>query len=258
MKRWSVFILGLFLLFGLTKGAECALIDYNLSGQITDWTLEDWDPRGIVHPQEVFGISVGDHFKINFTLDTNAIQSSINSYEYWPTFFYDHSMQMSWDLKIKQYYVGLLGPYLVGGGTSFSSFSPFSFQNSFQQFGWDSLDGALRFVSKSGDPVYFNGIENILNLDNFYSSFYLYGDFRGYIDDNLEVGGLIIHGEIDKLKTKYRPVSNLSASLLQESGNFVGTIDTLNAHPVPEPSTLLLLGSGLLGLAWFGKRRFRK
>ena len=35
-------------------------------------------------------------------------------------------------------------------------------------------------------------------------------------------------------------------------------VDTVSINAVPEPSTLLLLGSGLLGLLGYGKRRFKK
>jgi hypothetical protein len=54
------------------------------------------------------------------------------------------------------------------------------------------------------------------------------------------------------------PVRLLIYGLTGLSGNFHTQVDWVDISSVPEPSTMLLLGSGLIGLAGYGKKKFFK
>lgn len=52
------------------------------------------------------------------------------------------------------------------------------------------------------------------------------------------------------------PIQPLTIHWTQECGNDYLNLDA-DINPVPEPATMLLLGSGLIGLGWFGRRKVR-
>jgi len=78
------------------------------------------------------------------------------------------------------------------------------------------------------------------------------GEIGDFLEFNLYGGwhgGLIDFGIYEPILEDW----DISKALVLFKGEM-----NLNASPVPEPATMFLLGTGLIGLAGFGRKRFRK
>jgi len=96
----------------------------------------------------------------------------------------------------------------------------------------------------------------------------------GLSNNATDFGDLIFQAQVNSILTKegwlqydYFFTATSGATFLSVrtdptmNGDPSGTyafVDNFSINPVPEPSTMLLLGSGLIGLVGYGRRRFKK
>jgi len=90
-----------------------------------------------------------------------------------------------------------------------------------------------------------------------YSSYsFYYGSLVGRIDNNdyffVGTDSNQIVSDTGRLYLMY-----WDSNYADNSGEIMVTAD-INSNPVPEPATMLLLGSGILCIAMFGRKKFKK
>lgn len=234
MRRYYISAFLVLTLLFHNKIGECSLWEFNFQGYITEARIHQYVVGPTLTIEEILGVSIGDRMQSSSIYNTDAYLIYSGPWDVYrdagspvltfDTFYVRTSRDELWITKDSTIGYGSLGSFMYGDPVGTSSVCH---EDGWcgQIYGGATIDGE----NINGISYTLASFPTVLNTDNFDLGFTI-GYFDAGPDPHYPIASVIVYG----------------------------VIDTADIGPIPEPSTMLLLGSGLVGLVGYGRRRMKK